>query len=284
MEDDDSDAYMEIDGDDVVIEEVETEDLLEDEISQFRMITPNESTVTCDPNLTRSSVIASTSSYIDAEDPILPEHEEILIKKLINGEIAFSDYNAQIGNILDDVIIDEPDEIVEESNSEPVKSTSTDSNNDFTNELFQSRRDAFRGNLTGRSMNKETGKFTRRRCMLPTALQGLMGEANLCYARGQTELAEKLCFEIIRQVPLNHEPFLTLAQIHENNSEKYMQFSLIAAHLNPSDMEQWIRIAQLAMEQGVYCSVDCADFTAQIIQFFFYRQCETGHQLLCQSK
>lgn len=248
MEDDDSEVYMDINSDNVVIEEVETEDLLENEISQFRIITPDEGT-TCDPNLTRSSVIASTSSYTDAE-LILPEHEEILIKKLINGEIAFSDYNAQIGNILDDdVIIDEPDEITEETDPEPVKTSNA--NNDFTNELFQSRRDAFRGNLTGRSMNKD-GKFTRRRCMLPTALQGLMGEANLCYARSQFDLAEKLCFEIIRQVPLNHEPFLTLAQIHENDQEKYMQFSLIAAHLNPSDMDQWIRIAQLALEQGKF--------------------------------
>lgn len=246
MEDADSDVYMDINADDVVIEEVETDDLLENEISQFCVITPDESTG-CDPNLTRSSVIACTSSYVDQE-PILPEQEEMLIKKLINGEIEFSDYNQQMGNILDDVIIDEPDELVEESDQEPVKTAN--SNNDFTNELFQSRRDAFRGNLTGRTVNKE-GKFTRRRCMLPPALQGLMGEANLCYARGQTGLAEKLCFEIIRQVPLNHEPFLTLAQIHENNSEKYMQFSLIAAHLNPSDMDQWIRIAQLAIEQGI---------------------------------
>ncbi len=98
MEETDSDVYMEIDGDDVVIEEVETEDLLENEISQFRIITPDESTI-CDPNLTRSSVIASTSSYNTDVQPILPEHEEILIKKLINGEIAFSDYNAQIGNV-----------------------------------------------------------------------------------------------------------------------------------------------------------------------------------------
>ncbi|KAG4078553.1 hypothetical protein HA402_002667 [Bradysia odoriphaga] len=257
MDDEDSDdIYMEMETDDVVIEEVETEDLLENEISQFRVVTPDEST--CDPNLTRSSVIASTSSY--NAQPILPEHEEILIKKLINGEIDFSDYNAQMG-VLDDMIIDETDEIVEEEIEEPEEpvtaTATTNASNDFTNELFQSRRDAFRGNLTGRSVNKE-GKLTRRRCMLPPALQGLMGEANLCYARGQTALAEKLCFEIIRQVPLNHEPFLTLAQIHENNVEKYMQFSLIAAHLNPSDMDQWIRIAQLAIEQGnVKQAINC---------------------------
>ncbi|KAJ6650016.1 General transcription factor 3C polypeptide 3 [Pseudolycoriella hygida] len=250
MEDEDDDFYMEVNADDVVIEEVATEDLQENEISQFRIITPNESTI-CDPNLTRSSVIASTSTYTDAET-ILPEQEEILIKKLINGEIGFADYNAQVGNIIDDVIIDEPEEIIEETGV--VK---TDSNDDFTNELYQSRREAFRGNLTGRSVNKE-GKITRRRCMLPPALQGLMGEANLCYVRGQTDLAEKLCFEIIRQVPLSHEPFLTLAQIHENNPEKYMQFSLIAAHLNPSDMDQWIRIANLAIEQGnVKQAINC---------------------------
>lgn len=150
MEDDIGDVYMGMSVDDVVIEEVETQDLLENEISQFRVMTPDEST-----NLTRSSVIASTSSYTDVE-PILPEHEEILIKQLINGEIEFSDYNAQIGNILDDDI-DEPDEIVE-SDPEPVKSTA-DSNNDFTDELFQSRRDAFRGNLTGRTVNKEGKLF-----------------------------------------------------------------------------------------------------------------------------
>lgn len=171
MDDEDSDElYMQMDGDDVVIEEVETEDLLENEISQFRVVTPDESTITCDPNpnLARSSVIASTSSY--TAQPILPEHEEILIKKLINGEIEFSDYNAQMG-VLDDVIIDEADEIVEEE-TEITKSTATssNSNSDFSNELFQSRRDAFRGNLTGRSVNKE-GKLTRRRCMLPPALQ-----------------------------------------------------------------------------------------------------------------
>lgn len=85
-----------------------------------------------------------------------------------------------------------------------------------------------------------------------------MGEANLCYARGQTELAEKVCLEIIRQVPLAPEPFLTLAQIHESNPEKCLQFSLIAAHLNPTNSEQWIRVAQSCLEQGnVRQAINC---------------------------
>lgn len=85
-----------------------------------------------------------------------------------------------------------------------------------------------------------------------------MGEANLCYARGQTDLAEKVCLEIIRQVPLAPEPFLTLAQIHESNPEKCLQFSLIAAHLNPTNSEQWIRVAQFCLEQGnVRQAINC---------------------------
>lgn len=85
-----------------------------------------------------------------------------------------------------------------------------------------------------------------------------MGEANLRYARGQTELAEKVCLEIIRQVPLAPEPFLTLAQIHESNPDKCLQFSLIAAHLNPTNSEQWIRVSQFYLEQGkVRQAINC---------------------------
>lgn len=118
----------------------------------------------------------------------------------------------------------------------------------FEDELQKSRKDAMRGILKGRDKMRDGRQ--RRRCVLPAALQGLMGEANLRYARGQNELAEKVCLEIIRQVPLAPEPFLTLAQIHDSNPEKYLQFSLIAAHLNPADSEQWMRIAQICIEQG----------------------------------
>ena len=38
----------------------------------------------------------------------------------------------------------------------------------------------------------------RSRRNLPAALQGLMGEANLRYARGEVDLAAQMCMEIIR--------------------------------------------------------------------------------------
>ncbi|XP_074520254.1 general transcription factor 3C polypeptide 3 [Halichoeres trimaculatus] len=99
--------------------------------------------------------------------------------------------------------------------------------------------------------NKKMMKERRHRSKLPRALRGLMGEANIRYARGEKEDAILMCMEIIRQAPLAFEPFSTLAMIYEDDEdmEKALQFGLIAAHLNPSDSEEWIRLAEMSLEQ-----------------------------------
>ncbi|XP_026158025.1 general transcription factor 3C polypeptide 3 [Mastacembelus armatus] len=99
--------------------------------------------------------------------------------------------------------------------------------------------------------NKKMMKERRHRSKLPRALRGLMGEANIRYARGDKEDAIMMCMEIIRQAPLAYEPFSTLAMIYEDDEdvEKALQFGLIAAHLNPSDCEEWIRLAEMSLEQ-----------------------------------
>uniref|UniRef100_A0A4W6ESG6 General transcription factor IIIC, polypeptide 3 n=1 Tax=Lates calcarifer TaxID=8187 RepID=A0A4W6ESG6_LATCA len=99
--------------------------------------------------------------------------------------------------------------------------------------------------------NKKMMKERRHRSKLPRALRGLMGEANIRYARGEKEDAILMCMEIIRQAPLAYEPFSTLAMIYEDDEDmdKALQFSLIAAHLNPSDCEEWIRLAEMSLEQ-----------------------------------
>lgn len=190
------------------------------------------------------------------------EREGNLIKKFISGELSFSEYKKQMGvdddeNVEVEDVDNDSDVVISDDETAPSTSTairrrtrkaSGSVTKYFEEELVKSRKDAMRGILKGRDQLRDGRQ--RRRCVLPAALQGLMGEANLCYARGQNELAEKVCLEIIRQVPLAPEPFLTLAQIHESNPEKYLQFSLIAAHLNPSDAEQWMRIAQFCVEQG----------------------------------
>lgn len=48
-----------------------------------------------------------------------------------------------------------------------------------------------------------------------------------------------------------YEPFSTLAMIYEDEEDmnKALQFGLIAAHLNPSDCEEWVRLAEMSLEQ-----------------------------------
>lgn len=51
--------------------------------------------------------------------------------------------------------------------------------------------------------------------------------------------------------PLAFEPFSTLAMIYEDqgDAEKALQFGLIAAHLNPSDCDEWLKLADMSLEQ-----------------------------------
>lgn len=74
--------------------------------------------------------------------------------------------------------------------------------------------------VSNSSAHKSSGCSTKKhKKTLPLALQGLMGQANLCYARGDVQIAEKLCLEIIRQAPMAAEPYLSLSQVylHLNN-------------------------------------------------------------------
>lgn len=95
----------------------------------------------------------------------------------------------------------------------------------------------------------DKGAIRRRNLRLSAALLGLMGEANLRFVRGDVETAEKMCHEIIKQVPNAPEPYQTLAQIYEHDPEKSLQFNLLAAHLGPSDANEWLRIAALLKEK-----------------------------------
>lgn len=86
---------------------------------------------------------------------------------------------------------------------------------------------------------------------MPPHLMGLMGEANLRFARGELEMCEKMCFEIIRQVPLAFEPYVTLSQLYEGvHLEKCIQYLTIASHLKPYDVDQWCRLAQMHITSG----------------------------------
>ncbi|XP_053670450.1 general transcription factor 3C polypeptide 3 [Anopheles nili] len=241
---DNSAAY---DMENVEIEELEADEVDESDLSQFIelrlsnrpvMVQPLSSNISA-PSTSLAGASSSAQSESETEDENT-QQREVLIKKLVAREITFSEYQARMHH--DDELDDD----------EPNVDRTTKKKSTFFEDYSTARRDVLKGNFQGSSLKPEGKSALRRqkRC-LPPALQGLMGQANLCYARGDAKTAKDLCLEIIRQVPLAHEPFITLAQIHETDDpEQYLQYSHIAAHLNPSDAEQWIRVAEILIEQG----------------------------------
>lgn len=104
-----------------------------------------------------------------------------------------------------------------------------------------------------KSDNKSRKTIRRAISKLNATLRGLMGEANLRYARGDIETAEKMCFEVMRQVPDAYEPYITMAQIFENRDlTKYEGYLAIASALYPYDSGIWCRMAELNVQNEKY--------------------------------
>lgn len=140
-----------------------------------------------------------------------------LTNKFLSGEMSFAEYSSEWCN-------GEDDEELEELKK----------NNEDSTQSIQ--------------LVEKINIRRRRGTRLSPALMGLMGEANLRFARGEVDMAERMCHEIIKQLPTAAEPYQTLAQIYENDIEKSLQFLLIAAHLSRSDAEHWWRLAGMCKQ------------------------------------
>ncbi|XP_015178066.1 PREDICTED: general transcription factor 3C polypeptide 3 [Polistes dominula] len=167
---------------------------------------------------------------IDDQNMILIE-EERLTKQFVNGEVTFSEYSSKI--------IETPDPEISDMD---INERDTEKEQEVSQQVV---------NKKEKQRTLSSSGPRKRRRMFPPVLQGLMGEANIRFARGEIDIAEKLCMEIIRQAPSAPEPFQTLAMIYENDQpERSLQYALIAAHLSPKDADQWTRLANLSMESG----------------------------------
>lgn len=175
----------------------------------------------------------SSSEQAGGMDALEEQRQQEILNKYLNKEISFLEY-AQLAD-RESVPEDGAGEVsVEEPASLNELVSNTPTSEAFEKELIAKPR------------------FRRRKRILPPALQGLMGEANLTYARGDHATAEKMCLEIIRQCPNDPEAFNTLAHLYEEQGlpDKSLQVALIAALLSPSDPNQWIRLALMSEEQG----------------------------------
>ncbi|XP_022186685.2 general transcription factor 3C polypeptide 3 [Nilaparvata lugens] len=157
------------------------------------------------------------------------------ITNFLEGKLSFDEYAAKMVKLNDECVSSKSSDIL---NVSEMQGTSVDES--VTSEEL------------GKVSLLKKPKQRHVRQNLPPALKGLMGEANLRYARGDKDMAVKICVEIIRQVPTAPEPYQTLAGLYEESGlvEKSLQMAMIAAHLSPGDPDQWVRLAELCQEQG----------------------------------
>ncbi|EFN71324.1 General transcription factor 3C polypeptide 3 [Camponotus floridanus] len=191
------------------------------------------------PNYTSSPSCSSNKDIMDAEDQdmsLTADEEEQLTKQFLNGELTFSEYSSRMDQDIDVETI-ENDNSRKNIEVDPVIVQKTAEQKSIDQQ---------------RTCKTSNVRQRKKRRILPPVLQGLMGEANLRYAKGEVELAAKICAEIIRQqVPTAPQPYQTLAMIYENDHpEKSLQCSLVAAHLSPKDADQWIRLANISLESN----------------------------------
>lgn len=206
--------YESSDDDSVADKQMESDDEMED-------VKPSTSAAVASPSKGKGKKTQGTSE----------KSQSMLLKKFMNNEISYNDYVKKMGSMeesLDDV--DDQSDYSDDSNDTPM--------------------DKMTKHGKRHAAKAETHHAKKTKRSLPPALQGLMGQANLCFARGDIAMAEKLCLEIIRQEPMAAEPYLTMSQIYEtSDEEKYNQLLLIAAHVN-STVFQWTQVAEVFLEKG----------------------------------
>jgi general transcription factor 3C polypeptide 3 (transcription factor C subunit 4) len=114
--------------------------------------------------------------------------------------------------------------------------------------------------------------FKRNR-VLPQEIQGLMGEANLAFARSEKNKAIDICLEVIKNAPNASEPYQLLSLLYSEigDTEKALKVGLISAQLN-KDQDEWIQLIQQALIEGneeliLFCynnAIQCNPFNIEI--------------------
>ena len=215
----------------------------------------------------RKSLKHQTAMDVESSDQLQKE----LTEKYMAGQISFKDYIHQLDMDEDD---DDDDEDEEEEDVKDEKEASKNMDDTFAESSDEEWKPSSSSSKKAKQRKKAMEDFTKdlkattkqqlgrklprlgvqrgKRKRLNPTLQGLMGEANLRFARGDVENAIKMCMEVIRQDPGAPEPFQTLSTLYEETGEfeKSLQFAMIGAHLAPPDAEEWERLANMSLELG----------------------------------
>ena len=202
-----------------------------------------------------------------------------LTERYISGQLSFNEYIRQIGS---------DDDEEEEDNEDTKDSEDTDEEWMPSDDGIISTKQPAAAKRSKKNTNEEQPPLKKvhrggqggghKRKKLDPTLQGLMGEANLRFARGDIDTAIKMCMEVIRQDPGAPEPFQTLSTLYEESGEfeKSVQFAVIGAHLVPPDAEEWERLANMSLElndirQACYCYKKAIDADSSILKYHYTR-------------
>jgi tetratricopeptide (TPR) repeat protein len=131
--------------------------------------------------------------------------------------------------------------------NEPNSSSATNAESSSKNNRNKRRKEDSTTN-SGNEEGSETKVKRRRNKFLPIEIQGLMGEANLCYARGETNKAIDICLEVIKYAPKAPEPYQLLSLLYSEigENDKALRVGLVSAQLN-KDQNEWIQLIQQAI-------------------------------------
>merc|ERR1719209_2890807 len=189
--------------------------------------------------------------------------ERELTQRYLAGQLSFKDLMHEMKEDEEDVEEEEAEETDDEEWRPPAEVRRARAGRTSPERVGRAEREERKGSMESfetefqdtqkaQLRRRKKGGAARRRRRLEPALQGLMGEANLRFAKGDTDTAERMCMEVIRQDPIAPEPFQTLATLYEEQGEleRSLQFGLLAAHLAPQDGEEWARLADMSLEQG----------------------------------
>ncbi|XP_053200601.1 general transcription factor 3C polypeptide 3-like [Panonychus citri] len=214
---------------DMVISEVMSEDDGTDESENEDASCIENSNSTLDNNHEKSEPFV---------DSVVPIDDELLTVRYIDNQISFD----ELADVMEKRDFQRKFTASIQLNQEELESDDAQSDPEWISD----------GSNKRKGRRKESGRKGARRSKLPRDLLGLVGEANLCFARGSHQDAIAMCSEVIRQAPTAPEPFQTLGMLYEEMGqiEKAFQYNLIAAYLCPSDGEHWIKVADMAIEQG----------------------------------
>lgn len=183
--------------------------------------------------------------------------------KYVNGDITFSELTSIMesnfsatgkSNVVIEEASDEEDDLMSEEDD--ALSDDEDSDDEEEDEKQRNFRSAeeFEQMASAHDSNRRRKRIGSGKRKLAKDLLGLVGQANLHFVRGDHAGAIDMCMEVIRLAPTSPEPFQTLSLIYEEQRqfEKAYQYSLISAYLNPSDGENWIKVAEMAIELKNY--------------------------------